>query len=181
MARYTSSKANPSGRAQREQGGGGGQGGRHPSRTPAGKQGSRWCHEGENLNSIPKLPQSLPERLGAEPWGRAIKALGSGGGGGRGGLEGGDQSLAQLLHWHKGMQLLRGVGSCCDQCWQQRSPEPSRAQSTTWETGIWGSCAALHRAEATLHGRRMVGKLFLCYGGAREQCSRRGGEDSPYL
>lgn len=180
MARYTSSKANPSGRAQREQGGGGGRGGGTP---PALLQGSG-ALDGATKGKISTQSQSSPspclkgweQSLGAEPsklWAR--------GGGRWGGLEGGDQSLAQLLHWHKGMQLLRGVGSCCDQCWQQRSPEPSRAQSTTWETGIWGSCAALHRAEATLHGRRMVGKLFLCYGGAREQCSRRGGEDSPYL
>lgn len=181
MARYTSSKANPSGRAQREQGGGGGRGGGTP---PALLQGSR-ALDGATKGKISTQSQSSPspclkgweQSLGAEP----SKLWARGEGGGRGGLEGGDQSLAQLLHWHKGMQLLRGVGSCCDQCWQQRSPEPSRAQSTTWETGIWGSCAALHRAEATLHGRRMVGKLFLCYGGAREQCSRRGGEDSPYL
>lgn len=78
MARYTSSKANPSGRAQRDQGGGrfGGGGGSCPSCSTAGKQSSGWCHKGEKLKSNPKLPQSLPERLGAEPWGRALSSWG---------------------------------------------------------------------------------------------------------
>lgn len=72
-------------------------GGGCPSCSPAGKQSSGWCHKGEKLKSNPKLPQSLPERLGAEPWGRALSSWG--------GLRGGTRA------WHSSCAGMRACSS----------------------------------------------------------------------
>lgn len=105
MARYTSSKANPSGRAQREQGGGGGRGGGTP---PALLQGSR-ALDGATKGKISTQSQSSPspclkgweQSLGAEPsklWAR-----------GEGGEEGGWKGVTRA--WHSSCTGTRACSS----------------------------------------------------------------------